>query len=94
LEGVAKAISNVVQMSWEVLQSTTKCKTSTEREDKRALMIKWSCCFHDKYTGLTEGEDVAADARWERGMMLESFKEITCCVFGRGMMAAATVDAP
>jgi len=84
-------------------------------------MIKWSCCFHDKYTGLTEGEDVAADARWERGhgnvpstkeytpwpkrngficilqykkLVLESFKEITCCVFGRGMMAAATVDAP
>jgi len=27
-------------MAWEVLQSTTKCRTSTEREDRRALMIR------------------------------------------------------
>jgi hypothetical protein len=35
-----KAVSSVLQISWEVLQSTTKCRTSTEREDKRALMIR------------------------------------------------------
>jgi hypothetical protein len=39
-EGNARAISSVLQILWEVLQSITKCKTSTEREDKRALMIK------------------------------------------------------
>jgi hypothetical protein len=39
-EGEARVVSSVVQMSWEVLQSTTKCRTSTEREDRRALMIK------------------------------------------------------
>ena len=50
---------------------------------------------------MTDDEDVPADIIWEggygdllgRGMMvLESFKEITCCVLGRGIMAA--VDAP
>jgi hypothetical protein len=39
-EGDVRAVSSVVQMAWEVLQSTTKCKTSTEREDRRALMIR------------------------------------------------------
>jgi hypothetical protein len=39
-EGDARAISNVLQISWEVLQSITNYRTSTEREDKRALMIK------------------------------------------------------
>jgi hypothetical protein len=38
-EGEARAVSRVVQMALEVLQST-KCRTSTEREDRRALMIK------------------------------------------------------
>jgi hypothetical protein len=33
-EGDAKAVSSVVQMAWEVLQSITKCRTSTEREDR------------------------------------------------------------
>jgi hypothetical protein len=36
----ARAVSSVLQISWEVLQSTTKCRTSTKREDKRALMIR------------------------------------------------------
>jgi len=54
-------------MSWEVLESTTKCRTSTETEDRRALMIKWSCCFHDKYARLTESADVAVDAICEGG---------------------------
>jgi hypothetical protein len=66
-EGEARAVSRVVQMAWEVLQSTTKCRTSTEREDRRALMIKWSCCSHDKYAGLIESVDVSADARCEGG---------------------------
>jgi hypothetical protein len=39
-EGDARAVSSVLHISWEVLQSTTKCRTSTEREDKRALMIR------------------------------------------------------
>jgi hypothetical protein len=41
-------------------------------------MIKWSCYFHDKYTRLTEGEDVATDARWEWGHGdVPSIKEYT-----------------
>lgn len=30
-------------------------------------MIRWSCCFHDKYEGLTNGKDVTIDIRWEGG---------------------------
>jgi len=113
LEREAKVVSSVVQMSWEVLQSITRCRTSVESKDKRALMIKWSCCFHDKYEGLIDGKDVAVDIRWEGGhgevpstkkcmpwpkrkgficilrykkLVLESCKEITCWVLGRGMM--------
>jgi hypothetical protein len=40
LEGEASVVSSIVQISWEVLQSTTKYRTSTEREEKRELMIK------------------------------------------------------
>jgi len=77
-EREAGVVSSVVQMSWEVLESTTKCKTSTEREDRRALMIKWSCYFHDKYAKLTESAYVAADARCEgRYNDVPSTKEYT-----------------
>jgi hypothetical protein len=61
LEGETRVVSSVVQMSWEVLQSTTRCRISIEREDKRVLMSRWSCCFYDRYEALTVGKEVSTE---------------------------------
>jgi hypothetical protein len=51
----------------EVWQSTTKCKSSVDKEDRTILIIKWSCCFHDINAGFgtwtTEDDDII----WEGG---------------------------
>jgi hypothetical protein len=45
LDGEARACSSVLQTLAEVGQSTTRWRTSTEREDITALRMSWSCCF-------------------------------------------------
>jgi hypothetical protein len=48
LDGEARASSRVLQTIAKVEQSTTRCRTSTEKEDNRALRINWSCYFQVK----------------------------------------------
>jgi hypothetical protein len=40
---------------YDVWQSITKCKTLVDKKDKKALIIRWSCCFHDRNVGLGTG---------------------------------------
>jgi len=45
LEVEARTRSGVPQAEQELRQPTTRCKTSIDREERRALKMSWSCCF-------------------------------------------------
>jgi len=68
LDGEANAFSRVRQTQCEVEQSTTRCNTSTEREESKALKISWSCCFQRRKDGLMVEEELAELSKiWDGG---------------------------
>jgi hypothetical protein len=38
-KGEARAVSRVVQKTWDVWQSTTRCNTSVDKDDRITLII-------------------------------------------------------
>ena len=51
LDGDARARSSVLHTLADVGQSTTRWRTSVDREERSALRMSWSCCFHVKKAG-------------------------------------------
>jgi len=39
---------------------------------KKALMIRWSCCFYERKEGLIVGATIYMETIWERGLGKES----------------------
>ena len=45
-----------------------KKKEEAMIKKKKALIIRWSCCFHERKEGLIVGATIYIETIWERGL--------------------------
>ena len=68
LDGQTRACSKVLQTLDEVWQSTTRCRTSIDKKERRELKMRWSCSFQERKVGLITGAELSEPTRgrnWE-----------------------------
>jgi hypothetical protein len=53
--GEVRACLRVYHIVYDVWQSTTSSKTLVDKKDRKALIIRCSCCFYDRNVGLVTG---------------------------------------